>query len=181
MAVAAPKDKKKTSARVNWLIRQLSNSNVENVYVRASWPGRAPATQALLKNLRDDPSLIEADNKSLSPVGFEVMLIHDMAGKFSGAKTFIEQLEDAVPRFYKDVGQHLRAYVPPPPKLKPRQSGGEDTLVVDLESESIDPVQDDTSSFEAPPNQMGADVAASGETALPINNIPGERLAPDER
>ncbi|MCC1498271.1 hypothetical protein [Alcanivorax sp. 1008] len=98
MSVTAPKDKKKTSAP-------------ENGYIRASWPGRAPITQALLNDLREDPALIEGGNKTLAPVAFEVMLVHDMAAKFSGAKTFIEQLEEAVPRFYKDVGQHLRAYV----------------------------------------------------------------------
>lgn len=107
MSVTAPKDKKKTSAP-------------ENVYIRASWPGRAPITQALLKDLREDPALIEGGNKTLAPVAFEVMLVHDMAAKFSGAKTFIEQLEEAVPRFYKDVGQHLRAYVAAPPKLQPK-------------------------------------------------------------
>src|SRR5690554_137715 len=120
MNVIAPKDKKKTTARVSWLIKQLAKSNPENVYIRASWPGRAPITQALLKDLREDPTLIEGDNKALAPVAFEVMLVHDMAAKFSGAKTFIEQLEEAVPRFYKDVVQHLRAYVAAPPKLQPK-------------------------------------------------------------
>ena len=150
MSVTAPKDKKKTSARVGWLIKQLAKSNPENVYIRASWPGRAPITQALLKDLREDPALIEGGNKTLAPVAFEVMLVHDMAAKFSGAKTFIEQLEEAVPRFYKDVGQHLRAYVAAPPKLQPKvqvAEEGDDADVLDPPLEShIDDMDEQVSS-----------------------------------
>ncbi len=51
-------------------------------------------------------------------VGFEVMMVRDLAGKFGGRKTFIEILESIVPEFYEQVGQHLRSWVPPPPKLK---------------------------------------------------------------
>jgi hypothetical protein len=161
MSVAAPKDKKKTSARVGWLIKQLAKSNPENVYIRASWPGRAPITQALLKDLREDPALIEGGNKTLAPVAFEVMLVHDMAAKFSGAKTFIEQLEEAVPRFYKDVGQHLRAYVAAPPKLQPKVQvveEGDDADVLDPPLEShIDDMDDQVSS--APSSSLILDVA----------------------
>ena len=31
---------------------------------------------------------------------------------------FVECSSKEVPLFYKDVGEHLRAWVPPPPKLK---------------------------------------------------------------
>lgn len=141
MSLTAPKDKKKTSARVGWLVKQLAKSSPENIYIRASWPGRSASTQVLLKDLREDLSAIEGGNKSLAPVAFEIMLIHDMAGKFSGAKTFIEQLEEAVPRFYKNVGQHLRAYVAAPPKLRPKriEDAGDDAASV--ESASLDPVE----------------------------------------
>jgi hypothetical protein len=44
--------------------------------------------------------------------------VRDLAAKFSGAKTFIEALEEAVPYFYEQVGQHLRPYVATPPKIK---------------------------------------------------------------
>jgi hypothetical protein len=44
----------------------------------------------------------------------------DIAGRFAGSRTFIELLEKLVPRFYEQVGQHLRAYVVPPPR--PRKS-----------------------------------------------------------
>ena len=88
------------------------------------------------------------------------MLVHDMAAKFSGAKTFIEQLEEAVPRFYKDVGQHLRAYVAAPPKLQPKvqvAEEGDDADVLDPPLEShIDDMDDQVSS--APSSSLILDV-----------------------
>lgn len=69
--------------------------------------------------------MLEADNRSLVPTQFEVLLIRDLAGKFGGTKLFIEQLEEAVPYFYEQVGQHLRAYVPPPPPLRKAETAAD--------------------------------------------------------
>jgi hypothetical protein len=118
MALTAPRDRQRTTSRVNWLVRQLPKANPEGVHIRAIWPGRASATQATLASLRDDPSRIEGSNKSLVPTQFEVVLVRDIAGKFGGSRTFIEHLEEAVPYFYEQVGQHLRAYVAPPPQVR---------------------------------------------------------------
>jgi hypothetical protein len=118
MSLTAPKDKQRASARINWLLRQLAKSEAGGIQIRANWPGRAASTQAPLEAVRENPERLEADNKSLAPHSFDVLLVADLAGKFAGRRTFIEQLEEVVPLFYKDVGEHLRAYVPPPPKLK---------------------------------------------------------------
>lgn len=117
--LAAPRDKQRASSRINWIARQLAKSDATNVHVRARWPGRAPDTQATLEELREDPGVLESDNRSLAPTQFEVLLIVDIAGRFAGSRTFIEHLEQIVPRFYEQVGQHLRAYVPAPPKPRP--------------------------------------------------------------
>ena len=118
MALIAPREKRRAKSRINWLLRQLTKANPEGLHVRATWPGRAPPTQAGLANLRENPSLLEAENRSLLPTQFEVLLIRDLAGKFGGSKVFIEELEEAVPYFYEQVGQYLRAYVAPPPPLR---------------------------------------------------------------
>jgi hypothetical protein len=115
-SLSAPGDKQRASSRINWILRQLSKSDPAGIHVRAHWPGRAPDTQAPLGALREKPSLLEPENRSLVPTQFDVLLISDIAGRFAGTKTFIEQLEEVVPRFYEQVGQHLRAYVAPPPR-----------------------------------------------------------------
>ncbi|MEX2327623.1 MAG: hypothetical protein WD558_07815, partial [Pseudomonadales bacterium] len=118
MNLAAPKDKQRTTSRVNWLTRQLAKAHPDNIHIKASWPGRAPATQEKLEILREDASRLDTNQKAQSPTSFDVMLVRDAAGKFSGNKTFIEQLEEVVPYFYEQIGQHLRAYVAPPPRIK---------------------------------------------------------------
>lgn len=117
MKLPAPKDKKRTSARINWLLRQLTASDAANVFIKASWPGRAQDTQASLAEARANPACLESENKALTPVAFEVSMVRDMAGKFSGNKTFIEGIEEFVPLYYENVGQHLRAWVAAPPKV----------------------------------------------------------------
>jgi len=118
MTLSAPRDKRRAASRINWLLRQLAKANPEGIHLRATWPGRAPVTQAMLTSLRESPSLLEAENRTLVPTQFEVLLIRGLAGRFSGTRTFIEHVEQAVPYFYEHVGQHLRAYVPPPPRLR---------------------------------------------------------------
>ena len=77
-------------------------------------------TQAKLTDLRDDPKVLEIGKQGLLPYGFEVVMVRDLAGKFSGRRTFIELLEAIVPDYYEEVGQQLQAWVPPPPKIEPR-------------------------------------------------------------
>ena len=116
MELEAPKDKQQTKARVNWLVRQLAKTDNGEVHIRAKWPGSAPETMESLARLREDPGAIQAVNAKLTPRAFEVLMIRDLAGKFSGARSFVEHLEKAVPEFYDQVGQHLRAWRPAPPK-----------------------------------------------------------------
>jgi len=121
MALDAPKDKKRSSARINWIIKQLERTKAEGIFIKAKWPGRSPDTQATLANLRTNPESLESENKSLVPQSFEVLMIKDLAGKFSGSRTFIEYLESTVPEFYGTIGQNLRTWVAPPPKIKPKE------------------------------------------------------------
>ncbi len=108
--------KKKPKSRINWLRRQLSQTRASDIFVRASWSGRAKDTQASLESLRESADVLLADNATLVPKYFDIILVRDLAGKFAGPRTFIESLESIVPEYYEQVGQHLRAWVPPPPK-----------------------------------------------------------------
>ena len=68
----------------------------------------------------------------------------DLAGKFGGVKTFVESAKEAVPLFYKDVGEHLRAWVPPPPKLKrevPSEADKRSTIVQKEAEQSLGEVE----------------------------------------
>jgi hypothetical protein len=121
MELEAPKDRQRPQSRLNWLLRQLANADPSDIHVRCKWPGRTADTQAALIDVRSKPELVTGDNEA-GPHSFVVLLVRDIAHRFSGAKTFIEHLETIVPHFYSEIGERLRAYVPLPPKI---QDGGE--------------------------------------------------------
>lgn len=117
MRLAAPKDKQSTKARVNWLLRQLKKTEPAGFFIRATRPGKAETTYQPLKDLRDSPELLESDTSNAAATTLEVVYEVDLAGKFSGRKVFVEELEKAVPHFYQEAGQLLKAWTPPPPKI----------------------------------------------------------------
>ncbi|MDO8288141.1 MAG: hypothetical protein Q7T44_02880 [Parvibaculum sp.] len=117
IALSAPQDRKSTSARLNWLTKQLQKTTSSNVFIRATWPGRATDTQISLERARSNPDTIQNPNSSAPPTAFTVVMIQDLAGDFGRNVKFIERLEAVVPEFYEQVAQHLRAWVAAPPKI----------------------------------------------------------------
>ena len=119
MDLEAPRDKKTGKARINWLLRQLRSSKPDDIIIFAYWPNRTQTSSEELEKLRGNPDLLEPPAPNLAPRKFSIKLIRHAAGKFSGRRTFIEAVEECVPYFYREVGQHLRAWVPAPPKSPP--------------------------------------------------------------
>src|SRR3990172_1262941 len=120
MCINAPSDRKSTKARLNWLMRQLQKSKADHIHVRLIWPGRGQNSQYPLATLRDTPEIADQPGRIAS--SFEVVYARDMAGKFAQRRNFIVELERAIPDFYEQVGQHLKAWQPPAPKLKEDRS-----------------------------------------------------------
>lgn len=137
MRVAAPGDRKSTKARLTWLLRQLGKSKPENIHVRLHWPGRAPFTQYPLDQLRQDPGIAEQAGKVVS--SFEVLFARDLAGRFAQRRNFIVDLEEAIPDFYEQVGQHLKAWQPQAPKIKEERAepANVGTAAMQLEAEQV--------------------------------------------
>ena len=126
MSVNAPIDKKRAVTRIKWLTRHLKHIDTSDILVRAYWKGRRGHTQAPLSDVSENPQCLEDGIKGALPTRFEVAMVRDLAGRFSGRKTFIEDVGTAVPEYYDRVGQHLRAWTPPPPPIDerdPLQSG----------------------------------------------------------
>lgn len=126
MRLDAPRDKKSTKARVNWLIRQLKDAEAEGIQIRAVRRGRGQQLKASLAELRDDPRHLEDPEHNNPPSAFEIFYSLDLAGKFTGNRVFIDRLEVAVPHFYEQVGQRLRAWVAPPPQIQSRDTAEDD-------------------------------------------------------
>jgi hypothetical protein len=117
MLVDAPKDKKTTKARINWLLRQLKDADEVDVTVRIKWSSRATDTDVPLARLRESSDLPEILSSNATPRAFEVMSTSSQGGRFSGNKTFIMDVEELCPYFYENVGQRLKnPPQPAPPK-----------------------------------------------------------------
>ena len=129
MRLQAPADRKRSKSRINWLLRQLPDTRTSDIYIRAFWSGRNPSTQAALSKVIADPTCLEIDRPNINLMAFEVVVVTDPGGRFSGRSTFIERLEKAIPGFYDRVGQNLRKWVPAPPPIDstddPNQSDGD--------------------------------------------------------
>lgn len=117
MRLKAPTDRVSSKARLNWLLRQIPAAAEGNIHVRCLWPTTSPSTQFRLQDLREDPSLIEEGKGKLKVVAFELLWVADLGRRFEQRKTFIDELERAVPAFYETVGQHLRAWQAQAPKI----------------------------------------------------------------
>lgn len=138
MAVNAPRDKKRASATVTWLLRQLYKTEDGGVMVVAKWPGRTPDTFAELAKIREDAHTLVGEKKGQLPRTFEIRSISDLGGKFTQRRNFVPELVACVTRFYASVGQHIVPWQAPPPK--PKQPAPPDDLEAEakLKANSLD-------------------------------------------
>ena len=149
MRVAAPADRKSTKARLNWLVKQLQKSKPDGIHIRFIWPGRGQATQHPLTVLRERPEIAEEADKVVS--SFEVVFARDFGAKFAQRKNFIAELEQTLPEFYEQVGQHLKAWQPTAPKLKEDRAEPSDVSTEAMRADAEQAVQE----RDLPPVHIG--------------------------
>jgi len=117
LSFPAPADGRQQT-RVNWLVRQLKEAP-DDVRVEAvtAW-SRGDSAAALLKQLRDDPSLLVADPKR--DIRSFTLTLSKPAGtkRGQGRGSFVGSVLDLVDAFYRDVVQVLRPWTPSAPKVK---------------------------------------------------------------
>lgn len=118
MEMQSPEDRKRPTAAINWLTRQVQHVTSENALLRVTWPRRTPNTAGPLKEVMADPSCVIPEGQKSLPARMEIVQVVDLAGKFRGANIFVDHARSAVRAFYKEIGQHLTPWVPRPPKMK---------------------------------------------------------------
>lgn len=117
MRLRAPEDKVRAKARINWIFSQLKNCTDDSLIVKVVWPSRMPDTFATLGKLRENLEAAISDKTDAVPVAFEIIMTRDLAARFKGAQTFVEDTQVLLLQFYEKIGQHLREWVAQPPKL----------------------------------------------------------------
>ena len=121
MALKAPRDRKTPKARINWLKMQLRSKTEDpgDVIVRARWHGRVPDTQTTLAQIIDEAGCLVSDS-STNLTSFVIIMRQELSGQFRSRKKFVSRLEALVEDYYARVGQHLRPWQEPPPKVASR-------------------------------------------------------------
>lgn len=161
MRLTAPQDIKRPTAAINWLTRQLKGvENPSGVLVRVYWPKRISTTMGTLAQALAQPdSLVPPDCREI-PKEIEISVMADLAGKFRGAKTFIEESERELVNFYDRVGEHLTAWQPRAPLLRSSR--------VEAETQSVD---DGLIGSDVNASEDGESGQGSGRDTVAENNI----------
>ena len=70
-----------------------------------------------LDALRENAEIALPDRKDVVPHTFEIIHVCDLGARFTQRKNFISDLESAVPAFYEQIGQYLKAWQPSAPRM----------------------------------------------------------------
>mgnify|MGYP000876759607 CR=1 FL=1 len=114
----APQDKSRVTASINWFTRQLKGMESFGLILKSNYPRRIPTMTSPLSDCLENPWLLVPQDCKDLPTTLEVTRIIDLAGKFGGSRTFIEECSRELPNFYGDVVQNLVKWIPPAPKVK---------------------------------------------------------------
>lgn len=136
MWLRAPTDRQSSKARVNWLLRQIKTNKTEHLHIRLQWPGRSEDTQFSFAELSDDAGRVETGKEGLQVSSFFVFNAKRLGGRFIQQSNFIGDLEEIVPEFYREIGQGLREWRPPAPKIKKSRETSDDVSVEALEEDA---------------------------------------------
>ncbi|KEO87822.1 hypothetical protein EH30_00135 [Erythrobacter sp. JL475] len=115
--LTAPQDKVRQASRLNWLLKQLEDTDGDAVRIQSHWPGKAPVIETSLSEARSDPSVHSHPVKDMLPHSFTIAMRMEDGRKFGGRNTFITELEALTLAFYDVVLSRLRAWQAPAPKI----------------------------------------------------------------
>jgi len=162
MRLKAPEDRVRAKARINWMFNQLKHVPDDNLLIKVTWPFRTPDTFTTLGVLRTNPDAALSDKTTAPPSAFDVIMTRDLMARFKGAQTFVQDTQGFILEFYEKVGQHLREWVAPPPKVSisdPSKviDGTVETQPDDIAVQPVEPVH--------PPEEV--DLSLISETTSP--------------
>lgn len=137
MKLQAPQDIKRPTAAVNWLTRQLKDVNEkESFVVRIHWPKRIPMTVSSLANASENPDILVPENCKDIPKSIEVAIVVDLAGRFRGSKTFVDESEAQLKYFYKKIGQKLSKWQAKAPTIKKPEDNAKSAISIAFSEEA---------------------------------------------
>jgi len=138
MTLRAPEDRVSSKARVNWLLRQIKTEITDGLFIRLLWPGRSEDTQFELEALREDAAICEGGKAGLQVHSFHIYRAKRLGARFTQQANFITDIEDAVPAFYREIGQGLSIWQKPAAKIKEDRSQAHEVGVAGIAEDAED-------------------------------------------
>ena len=105
----APRNRRSTTARVNWLLRQIKSTDSSNLHIRAIRPGSSRNTMKPLAELNIYSSGLAFSKNDIPATALEVVKVIDLAGKFSGNKKFVEELFSLTIKFSEELDKKIES------------------------------------------------------------------------
>ncbi|MBL4645291.1 MAG: hypothetical protein JKY99_02400 [Rhizobiales bacterium] len=141
MSIKAPEHRKSAKARTKWLINQINTDLTEDLHIQLNWPGKLAATLHRYNKVMADIGVVEKDRTDKQLLSFKVFYSRSTEKRFSQQTNFIEDLEKIVPDFYREIGQNLRAWSKPAPKIPPNKTNADDVDVASIAENSEKPAE----------------------------------------
>lgn len=167
--VDAPREGR-PQTRVNWLVRQLKEAPETTRVDAFVAHSRGVSMSELLREVRADPGLlVDAQKRDLR--SFRLTLSGPLGSKRGqGRGSFVGSVLDLVDTFYASTVQSLKAWSPPPPKLRPTPpQPADDEVPPALKSTSL------SSQDGAEPNR---ETEAAAEAGAPTSAATSQEGAP---
>lgn len=135
--IEAPADRRRPTARINWLLRQLKDAPGD-LRIDVRFPRRREGRSELLKDCRESPqALLLPEDQKCEPQSFSLAQVSKMGAKNGrGEGSFVAETCKQATVFYRDLVQDLRPPQPKAPQLVDEAPTVEEPSAVELPAES---------------------------------------------
>ena len=114
MEIRVPEERSTTSGKINFVIRQLKNIEVENSFIKVRWKSRA--ADEYIDMTKMDANYYKGQQLNTSILSLTPMMQINSSRLFNSRKNFISELEAIVIEFYDFHAQYLKQWQPKPPR-----------------------------------------------------------------
>lgn len=114
MEIKVPEDRSTLSGKINFVLRQIKNTEDERSFAKVRWKSRAADEYFELNKL--EPTLFKDRNLNTTILSITPMMQIHSSRTFNSRKSFIVELEKLVNDFYDIHAQFLKQWIPKAPR-----------------------------------------------------------------
>lgn len=117
MEIRVPEERTTIGGKINWVMRQLRNTEAENSFIKVRWKSRA--ADEFIEMQKIDANYFQGRQLTTTILSLTPMMQVHSSRLFNSRKNFITELEATVVSFYDLHAQYLKQWQPKAPKPLP--------------------------------------------------------------